>query len=82
MNVSTIRGTQSGSALAAAITAGAVAQLFQWAVVENRSLYAESRELKSYLIRGAERSDDLSYPNRDWGYGRLQMEGVFESLTE
>ncbi len=82
VNVSTIRGTQNGSALAAAITAGAVAQLFQWAVVEKRSLYAESREIKSYLIRGATRSDDLSYPNRDWGYGRLQMEGVFESLTE
>lgn len=80
VNVTTIRGNQSGSALAAAITAGAVAQLFQWAVVERRSPYAESRELKSYLIRGAERSDTLSYPNREWGYGRLQIEGVFESL--
>lgn len=82
VNVSTIRGSQSGSALAAAITAGAVAQLFQWAVVEKRSLYAESRELKSYLIRGAARSDNLSYPNRDWGYGRLQIEGAFESLRD
>ncbi len=80
VNVSTIRGSQSGSALAAAVTAGAVAQLFQWAVVEKRSLYAESRELKSYLIRGAERSDTLFYPNREWGYGRLQIEGAFESL--
>lgn len=82
VNVSTIEGPQSGSALAAAITAGAVAQLFQWAVVEKRSLYAESRELKSYLIRGAARSDNLSYPNRDRGYGRLNIEGVFESLRE
>lgn len=81
-NVTTIRGGQSGSPLAAAITAGAVAQLFQWAVVEKRSLYAESRELKSYLIRGASRTDNLSYPNREWGYGRLQIEGVFESLRE
>ncbi len=82
VNVATVQGPQSGSALAAAITAGAVAQLFQWAVVEKRSLYAESRELKSYLIRGAARSDNLSYPNRDWGYGRLQIEGAFESLRE
>ncbi len=82
VNVTTAKGVQSGSALAAAITAGAVAQLFQWAVVEKRSLYAESRELKSYLIRGAARSDTLNYPNRDWGYGRLQIEGVFESLRE
>ncbi len=82
VNVATALGSQSGSALAAGITAGAVAQLFQWAVVENRSLYAESREVKSYLIRGAERSDTLNYPNREWGYGRLQIEGVFESLRE
>ena len=82
VNVTTVQGVQSGSALAAAITAGAVAQLFQWAVVEKRSLYAESRELKSYLIRGAARSDTLNYPNRDWGYGRLQIEGAFESLRE
>ena len=82
VNVSTIRGSQSGSALAAAITAGAVAQLFQWAVVQGRSLFAESRELKSYLIRGASRSEGLTYPNRDWGYGRLQIEGAFESLRE
>lgn len=82
VNVATINGSQSGSALAASVTAGAVAQLFQWAVVEKRSLYAESRELKSYLIRGAERSANLTYPNREWGYGRLQIEGGFRRLRE
>ena len=76
VNISTLSGTRSGSGLAAAITAGAVAQLFQWAVVQRRSFYAETRELKSYLIRGAQRSWDLTYPNREWGYGRLNLEGV------
>ncbi len=82
VNVSTIEGIRSGSSLAAAITAGAVAQFFQWAVVEWRSPFAETRELKSYLIRGASRSSDLNYPNREWGYGRLNLEGVFEALVE
>ncbi|MCM1101662.1 MAG: S8 family peptidase [Clostridium sp.] len=80
VNVSTIRGPRTGSSLAAAITAGAVAQFFQWAVVEQRSPFAETRELKSYLIRGAARSADLTYPNREWGYGRLDLEGVFDAL--
>ena len=80
VNVATLTGIQSGSGLAGAITAGAVAQLFQWAVVQRRNLYAESREIKSYLIRGATRSWDLSYPNREWGYGRLNLEGVFDAL--
>jgi hypothetical protein len=82
VNVSTIDGSRSGSSLAAAITAGAVAQLFQWAVVEWKSPYAESRELKSYLIRGASRSADLTYPNREWGYGRLNVAGTFEAIAE
>lgn len=80
-NVYTIQGYQSGSSLAAAIAAGALAQLFQWAVVQRRSPFAESRELKSYLIRGAERSASLAYPNREWGYGRLDVAGTFDALT-
>lgn len=79
-NVSVITGTNTGSSLAAAMTAGAVAQFLQWAVVENHNRYAESREIKSYLIRGAARNTDTTYPNREWGYGRLDMVGVFETL--
>lgn len=79
-DISTISGKRSGSCYAAALTAGAVAQFFQWAVVEGNNPFAESREIKSYLIRGARREATLSYPNREWGYGRLDMVGVFESL--
>lgn len=80
VNVPTIRGTESGCSLAAALTAGAAAQLLQWAVVEGNDRFAESRVLKSYLIRGAARDADLSYPNREWGYGRLDISGTFERL--
>lgn len=82
VNVSTPSGKRTGSSLAAAITAGAVAQLLQWTVVERNNSYAESREIKSYLIRGAARNADTTYPNREWGYGRLDMEGVFRVLSE
>ncbi len=80
VNVSTFRGSETGSSLAAAITAGAVAQFMQWAVVEGNNDVLESREIKNYFVRGASRSSDMSYPNREWGYGRLNMIGVFESL--
>lgn len=82
VNVPTIRGTESGSSLAAALAAGASAQLLQWAVVEGNDRFAESRVLKSYLIRGAARDADLSYPNREWGYGRLDISGAFERLRQ
>ena len=72
VNVSTIRGKASGSSLAAAITAGAAAQFLQWAVVEENNIVVESRGIKNYLIRGASRSFDISYPSREWGaYGNI-----------
>lgn len=80
VNVSTVRGTQTGSSLAAAITAGAVAQFMQWAVVEGNNAMVESREIKNYFIRGASRSFDVAYPNREWGYGRLNVVGTFDAL--
>lgn len=80
VNVSTIRGKRTGSSLAAAITAGAVAQFFQWAVIEGNNRLAESREIRSYFIRGAVRTPGLSYPNREWGYGRLNLEETFHAL--
>ncbi len=80
VNISTIKGRRTGSSLAAAITAGAVAQFFQWAVVEGNNRLAESREIRSYFIRGVVRTPGLSYPNREWGYGRLNLEETFNAL--
>lgn len=81
VNVSTIFGRNTGSSLAAAVTAGAVAQFMQWAVVENNNEFASGREIKSYFIRGAVREQGTAYPNREWGYGRLNLEETFEVLA-
>ena len=80
VDVFTYRGRESGTSLAAAITAGAVAQFMQWAVVEQNNQLVGSREIKNYFIRGASRSSNLNYPNREWGYGRLNMVGTFDAL--
>lgn len=81
VNVSTIRGKSTGASLAAAITAGAVAQLLQWAVVERNDELAGSREIRSYLVLGASRTAGQTYPNREWGYGKLNMGGTFDALV-
>lgn len=79
--VSTVLGKQSGASMAVAITAGAAALFMQWAVVDGNRPLVESRELKNYLIRGAQRSGDISYPSREWGYGRLDIGGTFSILA-
>ena len=80
VEISLLRGTGTGSGLAAALTAGAVAQFMQWAVVEGNNVVVGSSEIKNFFIRGAARSFDLVYPNREWGYGRLDLEGAFNAM--
>lgn len=72
--------TYTGTSLAAAITSGAAAQFMQWAVVDRNSPYIRSQELKNYFIRGAKREENQIYPNRTWGYGRLDLYGTFVKM--
>lgn len=81
VDVPTILGNRSGSSMAVAITAGGVAQILQWAVVEGNDVFVDSDTVKNYLIRGAVRQKELEYPNREWGFGRLSISGVFEFLA-
>lgn len=75
-------GKVTGAAMAAAITAGGVAGFMQWAITDRNANYLNSGEVKNYLIRGAVRDANLTYPNRLWGFGKLSIQGVFDSLAE
>ncbi len=81
VEVDTILGKMTGASMAAAITSGAAAQFMQWAVVEGNDRHVESREFRSYLILGATRVSDQVYPSREWGYGRLNIAGTFNTLA-
>ncbi|MDE6845694.1 MAG: S8 family peptidase [Lachnospiraceae bacterium] len=81
VQVSTVLGTHTGSSLAAAIAAGCVAQFMEWAVVDGNTPTVESRGIKSYLIRGADRSENIVYPDNRWGFGKLDINGTFEVLA-
>ena len=81
VNVDTILGSRTGSSISTALTAGASALFLQWAVVQKNQPEVESRELKNLLIRGAERTEEEMYPNREWGYGKLNIAGTFNVLA-
>ena len=82
VGVASGRGEMTGSGMAAAVAAGILAQFMQWAVVEGNVPLIDSRQLKSIFIRGAAREPDLIYPNREWGYGRIDIEGAFRVLSQ
>lgn len=82
VRVSTPRGPYTGTAMAAALTAGAVAQLLQWTVVEGNRTYLSSREINGYLTAGARRVEGTAgYPDKRWGYGQLDLEQVFDVIA-
>ncbi|WP_051650939.1 S8 family peptidase [Lachnoclostridium phytofermentans] len=70
----------SGTGAATALTSGAVALLLEWAIVRGNYTYITGREVKTLLIRGARREPYEEYPNRYWGYGKVDLYGVFEKL--
>lgn len=81
VDVSTALGSRTGSSLAAALCAGCVAQFMEWAIVEGNAALVDSRGIKSYLIRGAVRENNIVYPDRRWGFGKLNISGTFEVLA-
>ncbi len=70
----------SGSSAAAAHTAGVAAMLFEWGIVNGRYPYMSTQDMKIFMIRGARRELTIEYPNRDWGYGILDVFNIFESM--
>ena len=70
----------SGTSVAAAHTVGIAALLLEWGIVRGNLTTMSSIIIKSLMIRGARRRLDLVYPNRDWGYGILDIYNIFDSL--
>lgn len=81
VQVSTALGPKTGSCMAAALAAGCVAQFMEWAVVDGYIPTVESRAIKSFLIRGADRTENVVYPDNRWGFGKLSINGTFEVLA-
>ena len=73
--------TATGTSVAAAITAGACAQMVEWGMRRTPPRIFNNSELKALFIRGADRSRQALYPNREWGYGTLNVYQVFSSLN-
>ena len=68
------------SALSCAITAGAACQFLNWGIVEGKDKELRASDVKGYFIRGAIRANDISYPDRQWGYGKLDVYNSFEVI--
>lgn len=70
---------RSGSSIATAITAGSAALPLEWILFHLGNPSIDSYQIKNLMILGAVRPSSMEYPNREWGYGQLNL---FNSLDE
>lgn len=70
----------TGTSPAAAHTAGIAAMLLEWGIVRGNQPTMNTLDMKIFMIRGARRNVNLKYPNRDWGYGILDIFNIFDTL--
>lgn len=70
----------SGTSTAAAHSAGILAMLMEWGIGRGNMPLMSTVEARKLIIRGARRDPNVIYPNRDWGYGILDVYNVFDRL--
>ncbi|MBZ9690326.1 S8 family peptidase [Clostridium sp. M14] len=71
----------SGSSAATAVIAGGCALLLQWGIIDGNDTTMYSTKIRSYLIYGAYRKPELTYPNRESGYGSFDLLGTFNVIS-
>lgn len=76
------KGTMTGTSAAAALTAGASALMFQWAMPQGNAPVMTGNRLRTVLIRACTRDTTREYPNPQWGYGTLNLIEAFNLFRE
>lgn len=64
---------RSGSSVAAALGAGIGALMQEWAFIEGYDPFMNGQNMRTYLIQGAVKDGPYEYPNREWGYGKINI---------
>lgn len=70
----------NGSSVASAVLAGCCALILQWAITDKNDPGITQTTLITYIISGAKMREGDIYPNKEWGYGMLDVQNIFNSL--
>ena len=70
-------GMKTGSSISGAVVAGIAALMLEWGSVKGNDLILNTLRMKNYLIRGARRDPDRTYPYREWGFGAVDIYQTF-----
>ena len=74
--------SRSGSSTSVGITPGAASLLVEGHLQQKKIPSVSTALIKSLLTLGATRNPDMKYPNREWGYGQLNLYNTFEAMRQ
>jgi hypothetical protein len=70
----------TGTSVAAPFVTGSVALMMEWGIVKGNDPFLYGQRAKAFLKSGASRTPGLSYPNPEWGYGKLCLSNAMDLL--
>ncbi len=73
---------RTGSSGAVGITAGAAALLMEWLLDQPGTVGVNSIQIRNILVLGTGQRDFMDYPNREWGYGTLNLYQSLDRLRQ
>jgi len=65
--------SMTGTCAAVALSAGASALLMEWNIAYMENRFINSIEIRNQIINGTQRVSNQLYPNREEGYGRMDI---------
>lgn len=71
----------TGTSMAAPFVSGSAALMMEWGIVRGNDPFLYSQRVKAFLCKNAARSAFWSYPNPQWGYGKLYLCGTLNDLV-
>lgn len=72
----------TGSSIAAAHTTGVAAMILELGIVRGLYRPMNTAQIKRLLIYSARRDSTLMYPNKDWGYGILDIYNTYNLFLD
>lgn len=71
---------RSGTSVGAALTAGVVALIMEWAFVQGNNYGITTETIRQMLIRGSKEVSDVDYPSPAWGWGVIDIYETFNVI--
>ena len=72
---------RTGTSVAAAHSAGMMALFLQWNIENYEVGIFYAKQIQSLFLKNADRDLEVEYPNPVWGYGRMNIEYVFNAFS-